>query len=66
MCTAIDPGFHVHTPDQRRVVGEQYPTDQDVVVGQQIDREKAQLAADEQRQGDGVDVEVVADIDLGR
>ena len=44
--------------------GKQHPPDQGVVVGEQVDREKAQLAADEQRQGDGMDVEVVTDVDL--
>ncbi|MNG99217.1 hypothetical protein D3C79_583820 [compost metagenome] len=66
MGTAIDPGFHVRAADQRRVVGEQNAAHQGVVVGQQVDREKAELAADEQRQGDRVDVEVFANIDLGR
>ena len=45
-------------------MGEQHTWYQGVVVGQQVDREKAELAADEQRQSDGMDVEVVADIDL--
>ncbi|MNR52695.1 hypothetical protein D3C85_1725840 [compost metagenome] len=44
----VDPGFHVSATDQGGVMGQQGVPHQRVVVSQQVDGEKPQLAADVQ------------------
>ena len=48
MGTIVDPGFHVSATNQGGVMGQQGVAHQRVVVSQQLDGEKSQLAADVQ------------------
>ena len=58
MCAFVEPAFERRAIDQRGVVSEDQLAGDVVVIGQQIHGSKAQLRIDEQRQLDGLHVEV--------